>query len=122
MGIYSKSLNIFLGFDNSLCTWIKTFYSNISSCIIFNGHCSECFNLQRSVRQGDALSPYIFIIVLELLSAAIKKNTNISGVKVNNTESLLSQYADDSSLTLDDDDTSLEEVLKLLLKFSECAV
>lgn len=52
----------------------------------------------------------------------MKKNPNISGVKVNNTESLLSQYADDSSLTLDDDDTSLEEVLKLLLKFSECAV
>jgi len=108
------------GFGDSLCTWIETFYSNISSCIINNGHCSELFNLQRGVRQNDALSPYIFILVLELLSAAVKNNPNISGVKVNNTEYLLSQYADDSSLTLDDDETSLDEVFKILLKFSEC--
>lgn len=67
------------------------------------------------------MSPYIFILVLELLNAAIKNNPNISGVKVNNTEYLLSQYADDSSLTLDDDETSLDEVFKILLKFSECA-
>ena len=30
--------------------WIKTFYTNINSCVISNGHASEFFNLQRGVR------------------------------------------------------------------------
>jgi hypothetical protein len=38
-----------------------------------------------------------FILALELMSAAIKSDTSINGMKINNSEYLLSQYADDSS-------------------------
>jgi hypothetical protein len=37
----------------------------------------------------------LFILVLELLSAAIKNDPEITGVKINDSEYLLSQYADD---------------------------
>jgi hypothetical protein len=49
-----------------------------------------------------------FILALELMSTAITNDTSINGMKINNSEYLLSQYADDSSLILDGCDDSLE--------------
>ena len=55
------------------------------------------------------------------MSAALKNDPGINGIKINDSEYLLSQYADDSSLLLDDDETSLVNSLNILEKFSECA-
>jgi hypothetical protein len=63
--------------------------------VINNGHISNFFNLERGCRQSDPLSPYLFIICVELLSLQIKSNPKIKGSLVNDTESLISQYADD---------------------------
>ena len=41
-----KCLN-FLGFGESIIKWVKLFYTDISSCIVNNGHCSEFFTLGR---------------------------------------------------------------------------
>jgi hypothetical protein len=62
-----------------------------------------------------------FILALELMSTAIKNDTSINGMKINNSEYLLSQYTDDSSLILDGGDDSLRKSLYMLEKFSECA-
>ena len=63
----------FFGFGESFCSWIKTFYNDIMSYIIDNGHCSDYFKLGRVGRQGVPLSPYLFILVLLLLSTALRK-------------------------------------------------
>ena len=56
-----KCLGAF-GFGPSLKRWVETFYKNISSCVINNRICTSYFEVQRGVRQGDPLSPYLFII------------------------------------------------------------
>ena len=62
-----KALDTFQ-FRPDFKTWVKTLYTNISSCIINNGFASESFTLKRGVRQGCPLSGLLFILAAELLS------------------------------------------------------
>ena len=114
-----KSLEIF-GFGPSLIRWVKTFYSNISSCNINNGICTEHYSINRGVRQGDPLSPYLFIVTVELLAIAIRKSDDIRGVRIGGTESKIIQYADDLTATLSDVE-SAEALLTLLKHFETCS-
>jgi len=60
--------------------WVKTFYKNIESCTLNNGFFSEYFKLERGVRQGDPLSPYLFVLAIETLAIAIRQNSEIKGI------------------------------------------
>ena len=90
-------LNV-LGFGPSLIRWIETFYTNTSSCVLNNGLCSQYCEVQRGVRQGDPLSPYLFIIAAEILAIAIQTNTDIQGLKIGKEEFKLVQYVDDRTV------------------------
>ena len=81
-----KSLEIF-GFVPSLIRWVITFHSNISSCNINNGICTKYYSINRGVRHGDLLSPYLFIVAVELLAITIRKSDDIRGVRIGDTES-----------------------------------
>jgi hypothetical protein len=61
---------IFLGFGPEFVKFVETLYEHDESCIINNGHCSKFFSVNRGVRQTNHLSPYLFILALELMSAA----------------------------------------------------
>ena len=111
----------FFGFGPDMCHWVKTFYKDITSSVVNNGHISQPFSINRGVRQGDPLSPYLFILVAEILSCTIKWNPNIKGITLNDTEFLISQYADDTSLFLDGSEKSLAEALDTIQKFGICS-
>ena len=69
------------GFGPSFLKWIYTFYNNISSCVINNGFSTQPFPVDRGVRQGDLLSAYLFIIVLEILCISIRNSEDICGIR-----------------------------------------
>ncbi|KAL9962757.1 hypothetical protein ACROYT_G031895 [Oculina patagonica] len=104
----------YYNFGNSLVSWIKLFYTDISSCIQNNGWTSDFFNLSRGVRQGCPLSPYLFILCAEILGAAIRRDKLIHGIKISEQECKVSQYADDTTLILDGTKPSLERSFLLL--------
>ena len=97
----------YFGFGSSLTNWVGTFYTNIESCILNNAWSSDVFTLQRGVQQGCPLSPYLFILSVEVLGKSVTANSRIKGVSVNNTEIKLSQYADDTTLILNGEQESL---------------
>ena len=105
-------------FGPSLLRWVKLFYTDIESCILNNGWCSDLFRLERGVRQGCPLSPYLFILCAEMLANAVRKDTNIKGIKVNNIECKISQYADDTTMLLDGSKKSLQACLTLFQEFA----
>ena len=58
MDFVEKTLS-FYNFGESIKSWIKLLYTNITSCIQNNGWSSDFFQLGRGVQQGCPLSPYI---------------------------------------------------------------
>ena len=53
------------GFGSAFRAWIKTFYYQTSVSIILNGSPGDPFVLGAGVRQGDPLSPGIFVLFIE---------------------------------------------------------
>jgi len=107
-------------FGPTFSKWVKIIYKEISSCIYNNATTSSYFTIHRGVRQGDPLSPYLFIIAVEILAYAIKENKNITGIDIKCREIKLTQYADDLTLTLSDI-KSVNETLHVLKLFGECS-
>ena len=85
------------GFPKKFINMIKLFYNNISCTVINNGTTCGYFPVYRGVRQGDPLSPYLFILSIEILGLIIRQRTNIGGIKLENGDEIkISQYADDT--------------------------
>jgi len=99
---------------NKICA---VYDSNVFSCIINNGSFSGNFELSRGVRQGDPLSPYLFVIAIDTLAAVIRTSI-IKGIKLDLEEWKLVQYADDLTLFLSDL-TSAQKLFKLLDRFGK---
>ena len=70
--------------------------------------------MQRGCRQGDSLSPYLFILCAEILAVLIRNEKIITGIKIGNHQFKISQYADDTSLLSDGSEKSLQTCFKLL--------
>ena len=107
----------YFNFGPSIKRWIKLFQSGVESCILQNGFMSDFFQLKRGCRQGDPISPYIFILCVEVLGMMIRKSSHVKGIKINGTEFKLSQYADDTQMFLEGSESSLRSALIILQQF-----
>ena len=91
-------------------------YNEASSCVINNGHSSSFFRLQRGVRQGCPLFGLLFIIGIELFARAFISDQSIKGINVEKKEIKITQYADDTTVFVRDEE-SVEQLLRLLDEF-----
>ena len=100
--------------------YIRTLYKNICSTIINNGITSEWFYPKRGVRQGCPISPYIFILAVELLAIGIRENPEVKGIDINGTILKISQLADDTTCFVRDL-KSVVKILEIFKAFQLCA-
>ena len=98
-------------FGEDFIDMIKLFQQNSTSRVEQNGHLSDSIVLARGCRQGDPLSPYVFVLCAEILSHVIRETDGIKGIRVYDTESKASQYADDTTLMVEEDYESVCNVI-----------
>ena len=113
-----KSLEYF-NFGSNIQKWVKTLYNKANSCVINNGWATKSFTLERGVRQGCPLSPYLFLLAAEILAVNIRQNKDIAGVTIRNETYKISQFADDTTLTLQFSHSNLDNTFKVFDKFQE---
>lgn len=87
------------GFGESFVSTVQMLYKNINSCIMMYPNTTPRFPVQKSVRQGCPLAPFLFLLSVELLSIYIK-NSSIEGITIFNKEIKITQLADDTAIFL----------------------
>ena len=65
-----------MGFRKKWIRWIKWCVSTARFSVLINGTSSGFFQSSRGLRQGDPISPYLFVVVMEALSCLIKRAVN----------------------------------------------
>ena len=106
------------GFGGNFIQWIRTLLSDAQSCVVNNGFSTGYFKLQRGNRQGDPLSPYLFILMLEVLFSQIRNDKAVHGFKISNIEIKLTASADDTTFFVKDV-ASLRRILKIMTVYSK---
>ena len=104
------------GFGPDFCRWLTTLYDDAFMQIIINDRLSSKVCLQRGVRQGDPLSPLLYVICVEVLASLIRRSPEIEGFLLPGANGLQARarlYADDVFAVLKSL-KSLEALLSLI--------
>ena len=62
-----------MGFGDRWKRWLKTYVSTVRFSILVNGSPTGFFGSSGGLRQGDHLSPLLFLLIMEVLSRILKK-------------------------------------------------
>ncbi|CAK8543481.1 unnamed protein product [Lathyrus sativus] len=87
-----------MGFEKTWMRWMEACIFKFHLSIMVNGSPIKDFEVKRGLRQGDPLSPFVFVIVTKGLTCLIKRATALGefkGFRVGNGTSVeIIQFAD----------------------------
>ncbi|XP_071727850.1 uncharacterized protein [Rutidosis leptorrhynchoides] len=123
---FLDEMMILMGFGSKWRKWIASCIGSASVSVLVNGSPTKEFYLGRGVRQGDPLSPFLFIIAAEGLNWMAKSavsNGRFFGVEIGKDKITLShlQYADDTIFFGKWSFENLENLMKSLKCFELCS-
>ncbi|WMV40242.1 hypothetical protein MTR67_033627 [Solanum verrucosum] len=123
-GFLWKSLEN-MDFGGKWLKWIKFCTTTVKFSILINGAPSGFFSSERGLRQGDPLSPFLFILAMEGLNDMLRTAQTRGWIRgfnanMNNRQGLAIshlQYADDTLIFCDADSSQLKYLRVILILF-----
>jgi len=64
-----------MGFGDKWIAWISRCISSVSYAVLINGSLSQFFSASRVLRQGDPISPLLFLLVMEVFTRMLRAAT-----------------------------------------------
>ena len=115
-----------MGFGKTWIGWIKGLITTARVSVLVNGSPTAQFNLQKGVRQGDPLSPYLFITAMEGLIVALKEAIRkdlFKGMDLPRDGPRIAglHFADDALFVGVWDETNLKNLMKILRCFNQAS-
>ncbi|GKB25032.1 RNA-directed DNA polymerase, eukaryota, partial [Tanacetum coccineum] len=109
------------GFGPNWCRWIQGTLSSAKASILVNGSPTAEFSFYRGLKQGDPLSPFLFILIMESLHLSMVRassNGMFRGLCLNGSLSVSHLfYADDAMFIGEWSQANLDNVVKMLQCF-----
>ena len=90
----------YFNFGEKYISLVNLLLQNFQSCCTNNGYLTDTFDVTQSCHQGCNLTRYLYLLCGEVLAHQIKNNSTIQGIKINDLENLIAQFADDTQLFL----------------------
>ncbi|KAL0796652.1 hypothetical protein Bca101_068029 [Brassica carinata] len=115
-----------LGFNEKWCRWVMKCISSASYSILLNGNPVGKIIPNRGIRQGDPISPYLYLLCTEGLSSIIQNSIQlgkIHGFKASRTGPAISHlfFADDSLLFCKAEEGECRELMRILQTYEDAS-
>ena len=94
-----RALEIF-NFGPKIKKWVSILYNNIESGVMNVGYMKNYFKVSRGVREGCPLSPFLFVLAVEILALKLHPDPDCKGIilPANLGEVRLMKFADDTTV------------------------
>ncbi|KAL6510920.1 hypothetical protein OROGR_022044 [Orobanche gracilis] len=115
-----------MGFPEKWCIWIKGILESSCASVLVNGSPTFQFKNEKGLRQGDPISPFLFLIVMECLSWLMNKAKDMGILKginfrVDNTDLNHLFFADDALIMGEWSRENLQNTARILRIFYLCS-
>ena len=115
-----------MGFDHVWIRWIMSCVTTVSFSVLMNGMEHGFIKPERGIRQGDPLSPFLFILCAEALVNCLNKSEEsgrLQGIKLAASGPAIHHllFADDSLLMCRASPEDATEIISCLQRYSEAS-
>ncbi|XP_022023545.1 uncharacterized mitochondrial protein AtMg01250-like [Helianthus annuus] len=115
-----------MGFPPKWCKWVMGILESARASVLVNGAPTFEFKCNKGLRQGDPISPFLFIVAMEALSSMLRKGCDsgvLDGIELPNNGLRISHlfYADDALIIGKWSRTNIMNVVRILRCFFVCS-
>jgi hypothetical protein len=106
------------GFPEKWCTWMQAIFDTSRSAVVLNGIPGRWICCRRGLRQGDPLSPYLFLLVTDVLQRMIQQDEVLEHPICDGMPPVILQYADDTLILFRADIAAAKRLRSILDMFA----